>query len=131
MAALCVCRAAATFGPTSVLFLCSNLCMLSPFPMTNVYTISKREFENFVACFSIELKTCWPLERHKCRFFNPPPPPPPFISAAAVDFTTKQTARRRPTNTGSELSKRFTPQLTVGRHLLQPHQPVTTGPFVF
>ncbi|XP_003366605.1 conserved hypothetical protein [Trichinella spiralis] len=55
MAALCVCRAAATFGPTSVLFLCSNLCMLSPFPMTNVYTISKREFENFVACFSIEL----------------------------------------------------------------------------
>ncbi|KRX45039.1 hypothetical protein T05_8088 [Trichinella murrelli] len=55
MAALCVCRAAATFGPTSVLFLCSNLCMLSPFPMTNVYTISKRELENFVACFSIEL----------------------------------------------------------------------------
>ncbi|KRZ10190.1 hypothetical protein T11_4975 [Trichinella zimbabwensis] len=35
-------------------------------------------------------------------------------------------------HTGSKLCQRFTPsQLTVGRLLLQPHQPVTTGLSMF
>ncbi|KRZ32502.1 hypothetical protein T4C_1799 [Trichinella pseudospiralis] len=92
MAALCVCRAAATFGST-----------------LNEYIAVDELIDDIIQ----QRRTVAAASFERAHFTTVAP--------------NKRAADDRQ-HTGSILYRRFTPsQLTVGRLLLQPHQPVTTG----